>query len=159
MGIVIENKFESISFDVGEFGKSDLVSFLVSSDLTGLNNAIEIFDIAKGEVIREIEVSPVVRGEAEGYLKKITGMFGKVKALPEKGYIVRVSLEPSAKIENKWLSGYGINSVDQVFIILPEQTIPYLLVLDEKNRPLFYNFEGGINTLLENLNFQLYKSY
>lgn len=151
----VEKYFESLSSNVGEFGRDNLVSFLVSSDSDTTNKNIEIFDIAKGEVVREIEANPVARKEAEGYLAKITGMFGKVKAFPEKGYIVRVPLEPSAQINNKWLTDYGINSLDQVFIIFPEQTIPYLLVLDEKNRPLFFNFEGSINTLLENLNLKL----
>ncbi len=148
-GIDADNKFKSISINVGEPSRDNMVSFLASSDSSNINNNIEIFDIAKGEVIREVEANPVIQKEAKNYLKNITGMYSKVKAFPEKGYIIRIPFEPSAEVNNKWLSFYDINSVDQVFIIFPDQGNPYLLVLDEKYRPLFYNTESDVNNLLE----------
>jgi len=155
MSAATNNRFESINSSIGEFGGDNLVAFLADTDPEGINKNIEIFDISKGEVIREVETSSVIQKEAENYLKNINGMFVKANAIPDKGYIIRVAFEPPAKVDNKWLDGYGINSVEQVFVIFPENAIPYLLVLDKKNRPLFYNFEGRINDLLQTLNFQV----
>lgn len=148
-GIDADNKLKSISINVGELGRDNLVSFLASSDSSDINNNIEIFDIAKGEVIREVEANSVIQKEAKKYLKNITGMFGKIKAFPEKGCIIRIPFKPSVEVNNKWLSLYDINSVDQVFIIFPEQGNAYLLVLDKKYRPLFYNTESDLNNLME----------
>lgn len=82
-------------------------------------------------------------------------MYVEAKAFPDKGYIIRVPFEPSVKIQSQWLKDYGMNLVDEVFILFPEQGRPYLLVLDEKQRPLFYYFEGNTDVLLEKLNFKL----
>jgi len=114
---------------------------------------VEIFDISKGEVIKTIQSNPVIQKEAEKYLKSITGMYAKVKAFPESGYIIRVPLEPPVKVQGQWLTNYGIDSVDEVFILFPGQGTPYLLVLDERSRPLFYNFEGNTDVLLKILDF------
>ncbi|HOV27392.1 MAG TPA: hypothetical protein PK566_13685 [Pseudobacteroides sp.] len=155
MNTAANNRFEAIGSSIGEFGSDNLVAFLADSDPEGVNRNVEIFDISKGEVIREMETSSVIQKEAENYLKNIDGMFVKANAIPEKGYIIKVAFEPPAKVDNKWLDSYGINSVDQVFVIFPENAIPYLLVLDKKSRPLFYNFEGRTNDLLQILNFQI----
>jgi hypothetical protein len=113
---------------------------------------VEIFDISKGEVIKKVQLNPAIRKEVEEYLKNITGMYGKVKALPEKGYIIRVPMEPFVNVNCQWLTGYGINSVDEVFILFPEKG-KYLLVLDSKYRPLFYNFDGNTDELLNIIDF------
>ncbi|WP_152965999.1 hypothetical protein [Pseudobacteroides cellulosolvens] len=148
----MDNKFKAISSNVGELGRDNLVSFLASSDSSNVHKIIEIFDIAKGEVIREIEANTIIQNKAELYLTNITGMYDKVKAIPEKGYIARVPFEPSAKVNNKWLNFDGINSMDQMFIIFPENGEAYLLVLDEKFRPLFYNFESDTSELMDLIN-------
>lgn len=152
----IKNRYESVICITNQFDKTNLISFMVPiNDSVHGYKSIEIFDINKGEVIQKVESNPSVRKEVEGYLKGITGMYIKVKAFPDKGYIIRVPLEPSVNVQSQWLNDYGINSVDEVFILFPEQGKPYLLVLDEKKRPLFYNFEGNTDVLLEKLNFKL----
>lgn len=146
----IENRYETINCFVNQFGMSNMISFLAS-----VQTKIEIFDITKGEVIKKAQSNSIIQNEVEGYLNAITGMYAKVKAFPEKGYIIKIPLDPNVKIENHWLNDYEIYTVNEVFILLPEQGQPYLLVLDKKKRPLFYNFEGSINLLLEELNFKL----
>ena len=81
--------------------------------------------------------------EAKDILDKITGMYVKVKAFPDKGYIAKLPLKPVVEVSNKWLNEYGIFSLNEVFIIFPEGNTPYLLVLDSNYRPLFFNFEQG----------------
>lgn len=102
---------------------------------------VEIFDIEKGEVVKRLDMNSELRVKAVNILDKISGMYVKVKAFPEKGKIARLPLDPAVEVQNKWLKDYGISSVSEVFIIFPEGNRPYLLVLDSNYRPLFFNFE------------------
>ena len=145
-------KYESLACSSFQLDQADLVSFLVSTDIQAQEDeAVEIFDIDKGEVIKRVELNSDVQREAEKFLKGITGMYVKVKAFPDKGYIIKIPLRPSVIVKSQWLN----DIVEKVFVIFPENEAPYLLVLDINDRPLFYNFEGNTDLLLESLNFQL----
>lgn len=128
-----------------------LVILLAAVNISAqVHKSIEIFDVKQGLVVKKLDVNPVVQKEAESYLKGISGMYVKVKAFPEAGYIVRIPLATPVRVQNEWLDA----SVNEVFIILPGGAdVPYLLVLDEKGRPEFYNFKGKTDTLLEKLEF------
>jgi len=152
--IELLKKYESIACSSFQLDKANLVGFLVSMDMkVQEEESIEIFDINKGEVVKRVELNPYVQKEAEKLLKGITGMYVKVKAFPDKGYIIKIPLKPSVIVKSQWLN----DIVEKVFVIFPEKEAPYLLILDENERPLFYNFEGSTDSLLENLNFQLEK--
>jgi hypothetical protein len=105
------------------------------------NSEIEIFDISKGEVVKRVKLTSEIQSRVEGYVGKITGLYVKVKAFPEKGQIVKVPLEPQIEVQNKWLNSYGVYVLSEVYIIFPEDADPYLLILDPAGRPVFFNFE------------------
>lgn len=111
----------------------------VSAQFSG---CIEIFDIGRGEVVRQVEPDRKTRREAETLLKNITGFYLKFKPLPDKGRIVRIPFEPVYKLKNKWLNDCGITEVDTLYVLFPEEGAPYLLVLDGKKRPFFFNIKG-----------------
>jgi len=136
-------------YTAGTFERADVAAFLTQENPDRSGRHIEIFDVCKGSVIKRIGLNSEIQGEAEKYLKSITGMYVRVKAIPDNGHIIKIPLEPPVKVQNKWLD----EAVDELFVILPEETTPYLLVLDDKGRPLFYTFEGNVNVLLDNLNF------
>jgi len=154
--VKIKNRYEAVINIVNQVDKTNLISFVVSiNSWVESNKSIEIFDINQGKVIGKVQSNSSIQKEVEGYLKGITGMYVKVKAFPEKGYIIRVPLKPPVEVQSQWLNEYGINSVNELFVLFPEQGVPYLLLLDEKERPLFFNFEGDTGVLLEDLNFRL----
>lgn len=136
---------------INELERASAETFLASSNV---HDNIEIFDIGKGSVIKVIQINDFALTEASKYLQGITGMYAKVRALPDKGYIVKIPFEYNIIVKNKWLNDYNINSVDKIFIIFPQDRVPYLLVLDEKERPYFYCFNGDTNKLLKSLNFE-----
>ena len=111
------------------------------------SSRIEIFDIGRGEVIKQVEPDRGTRRKAENLLKNITGHYLKFKPLPDKGLIIMIPLEPVSTIKNKWLNDCGIANVDALYVLLPEEGAPYLLVLDENQRPFFFNTEGDIRRL------------
>ena len=111
---------------------------------------VEVFDISQGKVIRELDVTPELRAEALSYIKKISSAYVKVMALPSMGKIVKIPLNPNVRVSSRLLNGV----VKNVFILFPEGGQPYLMVLDEKNRPLFYNFEADTKKLTELVGFE-----
>lgn len=127
-------------------------TFLSAARLLDENKKIEVFDISEGKVIAKYRPSNVIIDEAGSFLKNITGMYGRVKALPDKGRIMRIPFDPAIQVNSKWITDCGITSVDKLYVLFPDSGEPYLLILDEKDRPLFFNFDMDTSTLLLHLN-------
>jgi len=149
--IKLSNRYDSPVHSAVQSERSNLTVFVASKYIQGQEGrSVEIFDIRKGEVIKKVQSSRAIQKQAESFLEGITGMYVKVKAFPDQGFIVRIPLQPPITVQNQWLS----NCVEEVFVLFPEKEKPYLLVLDDKSRPLFYTFEGDTETLLQKLNFK-----
>ncbi len=125
---------------------SKFVAFLASSDSEQKN--IEIFDIIRGEVIKVKSLTEEVRTLSASYVRNVKSLYVKVNAFPNKGYIVKIPQVPPLKTQKPLFTDYGINTISELFVIFPEQEVPYLLVLDKKYNPFFYNFEGNTEKLL-----------
>jgi hypothetical protein len=150
----LNSKYESLLCLSNQFYQTSLITFLASEHETDPSKrTVEIFDITKGEVIKKVLTNQTIEKAAISYLKAISGMYAAVKAFPEDGYIIRIPVVPPVQVQNPWLNDYNIYTVDQIFILLPEQGSPYLLVLDTKLRPYFYNFDGDVDALLKDLGF------
>lgn len=152
----IENKTRTYSNELAansteQPDHTNLVAFLTlpSSQVQGYGT-IEIFDIGKEQVIKKVSSNDAIQKEVKSYLKGITGMYVKIRPIPEKGYMVKIPLEPPIKVENSWLNSL----VDQMILVLPEHEVPYLLVFDNENRAVFYTFKGTVKGLLKQLDFQ-----
>lgn len=125
------------------------IIFLSFTNVSALQNAnIEVFDIDKGIVIKNIKSNSKIEEEMENCLKEITGVLTKFNPIPNKGYMVKIPLESPVRIDNKWLSAF----IDEVIIIFPEDEKPYLMVLDNKDKTLFFNFKGNTDCLLKSIN-------
>lgn len=149
--IELSNKYRSLMCMANHIDDNNLISYVSSIDISQ-NKNIEIFDIKKGEVVKKIESNENIQKEVSNILKQITGVYVKAKPFPNEGYIIRIPLSPPQKVENIWLKNDDINSVVQVFILFPIDEDPFLLILDEKYRPFFYNFDRDISILLNELN-------
>lgn len=110
---------------------------------------IEIFDIGKGSVLKVVPLHHRALTEAKKILKSITGMYIKVNAFPDKGYIIRIPFEPKMIVKNQWINDCKINAIDKLFVIFPEAGTPYILILDDKEKPYLFNFESDVELLLE----------
>lgn len=108
--------------------------------------SIELFDIAKGQVVASVSSDAEIQREVEAYLRDITGVYVKLNPIPAKGFMAKIPLTPSVEIQSQLLKA----SVDEVVIIFPEDGRPYLMVFEE-NSPLFFHFRGSAEELLEKL--------
>ncbi|KAJ49721.1 hypothetical protein BD780_001566 [Clostridium tetanomorphum] len=111
--------------------------------------SIEIFDINKNNVIKNIESSSEIEKQVKNYLQNIKGIYGKFNPIPDKGYMIKIPLDTPIAIQNTWISSF----IDEVIMIFPENEPPYLMVLDNEERSIFLSFNGDTNTLLKYLNF------
>jgi len=152
----ISNRYDALHYLTNHFDESIPVAYIASCySSSGIARNVEIFDIVKGEVVVKSKPTDLVQQEAIKYLNGITGIYTRVNAFPDKGYIIRIPIYPPAHVQNQWLNGFGIENVGEVFVLFPENENPFLLVLDESSRPFFYIFDVPTDRLLEELNFQI----
>lgn len=113
------------------------------------DGAVEIFDIEKGEVIRTLPGNEQVRKEVEKMLNGVTGIYADFNPIPDKGYMVKVPLEPPFRLKNKWFDDY----VTEVIVIFPEYENPHLLVFDKRADSFFLTFDHSVDTFLKKIKF------
>lgn len=152
----LKNKYDQLVCISNQFYQANIITFVTTTqESDNPSKTIEIFDVVKGEVVKRVEANLEIQEIAGSYLNEITGMYVKVKAFPDKGYIIRIPLKPPVKVQSHWLKDFNIKTVDEVFVLFPKEGAPYLMVLDEKARPIFYNFKGNIDVLIKKLDFPL----
>lgn len=115
----------------------------------------EIFDIVQGKVVKTVPLNKTILSEARKCLQGIDGVYTKVNAFPDKGYIIKIPFESDTVIKNPILSKSGLASIDKVFILLPEQGAPYLLILDGQERPFFFVFSHPVKKLVNSLGLEM----
>ncbi|MER1957376.1 MAG: hypothetical protein ABS942_08345 [Solibacillus sp.] len=109
---------------------------------------IEIFDIEKNKIIK-IQKNPKIQLETKKIIKEIDNIVTKFNPIPDKGYLVKIPLTPSLQLKNKWVN----TSIDEVIIIIPEDEKPYLLIIDNENKPHFFTIKTEMDTLLKTIDF------
>lgn len=129
-----------------------VISILISTTVSAQTDKnIVIFNIQKNEIIKTVPTSSLVQKEIENYIVETNNVVRKFNPIPEKGYMIKIPLEPSIQIENKWVNAL----VDEAVLVIPEGEDPYLLIFNDENNPFFFTFEGKIDELLKLLNFSL----
>jgi hypothetical protein len=112
---------------------------------------VEIFDVTKGEIIQKVILNNKIQKDVEDFLTGITGVYVKADALPKEGFIARVPIVISKSVKEKWLNESNFDNVTAVFVIFNNKESPYLLFLDDKGRPYFFNFSKNINQFISDL--------
>lgn len=135
--------------------KKILISFCIfilytTNAMAQSNNQIQIIDIKKGIVIKNVQKNPDLQQEVETFLEGITGIYVKFNPYPTNGFVIKVPLEPNVTVKNQWFN----DLVDEVMIIFPIQEEPYLLVFDNENQHHFFKFQGNTSKFLGLLNFK-----
>lgn len=151
-------KYESVITITKMFDDTHFIAFMTNEMAQNKGKEvknIEVFDIAKGEVILSKPLNHDIQNEVFNYINTVKDLYAKVMPFPEKGYVIRVPFEPPRNVDVPLLNETGIKSVDSVFIILSDKEAPIMLILDSKLRPLFYTFNSGIDPLLEYLDLKL----
>ncbi len=115
------------------------------------NTNIELFDIGKNKITKTFPTNPNIQLEVEKVIEEIDNIVKKLNPIPDNGYMIKIPLEPSVRLENEWI--YAL--IDEVILIIPKAEKPYLLIFDDENNLHFLTFETEIDTLLDALEFHL----
>lgn len=115
------------------------------------NKHVEILLIESNEMIKSVPINSDIQAEVAHIISKIDDVVKKFRPIPGKGIMMKIPLEPSIEIDNKFLTSL----IDEVIIIIPEEESPYLLVFDDENRSWFFSFSTTLDTLLKTLNVTL----
>lgn len=111
---------------------------------------IEIFSIDQGKVVKVVQSTSEIQKLATNYLQEIDGVYGKFNPIPNTGYAIRIPLEPSVKIQGKWLNTF----VDEIIIMFPKNETPFLMVFENENKLVCFTFRGDTNILYKYLDFE-----
>ncbi|WP_144512165.1 hypothetical protein [Bacillus sp. FJAT-22090] len=112
------------------------------------NTNIELLDIEKNK-ITTIPTNSKVQLETKKIIEEVDGIVKKFNPIPNKGYLVKIPLTQSLRLENKWVN----TLIDEVFIIIPQEEKPYLLIFDNEHKPYFFTIKTEIDPLLKTLTF------
>ncbi|WP_055667890.1 hypothetical protein [Desnuesiella massiliensis] len=112
---------------------------------------IEIFSIDEGKVVKLIQSNSEIESLVYNYLNAIDGVYSKFDPVPKEGYAIKLTLNPSLKVQSKWINCF----VDRVIIMLPTNDNPFLMVFENDNKLVCFTFKGDVDSLLKSLNFSL----
>ncbi|THE09235.1 hypothetical protein E1I69_23245 [Bacillus timonensis] len=121
---------------------------LLSTSVVAQTQDIQIFDIDQDMVIKHVPIRTDIQQEVEFLLKGINGVYVKYNPIPKKGLMIRIPLEPTIMVRNKWFHDLA----DEVTLIFTDQESPYLMMFDDENKPYFLTFKGDTIKLLTLLN-------
>jgi hypothetical protein len=132
-----------------------IVFVFIFFNLSGVNaqsnKNIEIMDIEKNEIIKVTPIDSNIQLETEKIIKEIDGVVKAFKPIPDKGYMIKIPLEPSYQLENRWINAL----IDEVILIIPETENPFLHTFDDENNSYFFTFPVKIDKLLKTLEFPI----
>lgn len=111
---------------------------------------IEIFSIHEDKVVKVVQSTYEIQKLAANYLQEIDGVYDKFNPIPNNGYAVKIPLEPSVKIQGKWLNTF----VDEIIIMFPQNERPFLMVFETENKLVCFTFRGDTSILYKYLGFQ-----
>ena len=116
---------------------------------------IEIYNIDKEEVVKKHKSSAEAEALALGILRSITSLYIDITPIPRSGYIIRIPFKTPVELNRYWSETRNINYIDSVYLFFPEDTrrAPYLMILDNNARPIFFNYDLDIKPFLKMLNF------
>jgi hypothetical protein len=105
---------------------------------------IERFDVGKGAVIARVESTAELQEEAGKLLQSLKGSLGIFRADPKDGTVLRFPLQPSHEVK---LPGFYAFA-NEMFIFLPRNQEPYVLLFSEENEPRLFSFKYPVERLL-----------
>ena len=97
-----------------------------------------------------MKATPMIQEQARKIIGSITGMYAKIQPFPDKGYIVKIPVNPALKVQSQYINA----SVDRIYVIFTDKEPPIVLILDSSDKPFVYNFGWKTDELEKQLGFK-----
>lgn len=104
----------------------------------------EVFDVKKESVTRTFELTDEIHAEVKRWLASITGPAPLVRADPDNGIVLHIPLRPPIQVERPDFHA----SANEVFVFVPKDQKPYLLIFSEQNEPRIFAFDSPVEPFL-----------
>lgn len=111
----------------------------------------EIFDPKQNKVVKVVQLNSEIHDLVAGWIKNVEGIYGKNDPISDDGYAIKIPLNPTVKVQCKWLNAL----VNEVYIIIPENDPPFFMIFEDENKLCCFPFNGNIDTLSKSLDFKL----
>lgn len=112
---------------------------------------VERFDVKKGQVTARAPVTEAIREEARKLVQSLGGQAETFRADPKDGIVLRIPLKPSLEVRKPGFYAYAT----EVFLFLPEETAPYMLVFSEENDPRIFALTESAAPLLRSCGWKI----
>lgn len=146
----LSQKYESLMCFTSQLDSKNVISFLCSIS-TNEYKDIEIFDISQGKIVKKLQSNEEIQNNVLQFVKDITGLYVNVKPFPEAGYIMRVPINPPVQVENQWVQEQGVETVNELYLLFPKEDEPFILILNDENRPFFFKYKGDTKSFLKEI--------
>jgi hypothetical protein len=111
----------------------------------------DIIDSKQNIVVKSVQVNSEINNMVASWVNSIDNFCGKISPITVEGYKVRVPLNPPVEVNKKSLTA----KVSEVYIIVPQNKPPFLIIFEDKNKPSYFKLHGNIDSLSKALNFNL----
>jgi len=112
---------------------------------------VEIFSPKQDKVVKVVQMNNEIYNMVSTWLKNIDGIYGKNNPITDNEYAVRIPINPSIKVQGKWLNTF----VNEVYLIIPQNDTPFLMIFENKDKLSCFPFNGDVNKLSISLGFKL----
>lgn len=112
---------------------------------------VEIFDPKQNKVVKIVQLNEQTQNMVTSWIMNIEGIYGKNDPATDDGYVVKIPLNPAVKVHCKTLN----TLVSEVYILIPESDPPFYMIFEDENKLVCYPFNGDIDMLSKNLDFDL----
>jgi hypothetical protein len=112
---------------------------------------VQIFDPKQDKVVKIIQLNSEIQSLVLSYLEDIDTIYSKNDPIPEDGYAIKIPLTPAVKAEKKCLNAL----IKEVYIIIPEEEPPFIMLFEKENKLSCFLFRGDIKILSKALAFNL----
>lgn len=110
----------------------------------------EIYDPIQKRVVKSVQVNSEIYNMVTSWVRSIDNFYGKLSPIPLDGYKVRIPLDPAIEVNKKSLSAV----VNEVYIIIPRDKLPFFIIYEDKNKPSYFKFHGDIDKLSKAMDFK-----
>jgi hypothetical protein len=110
----------------------------------------EIYEHAQKKVVKSVQVDSKLYDLTAGWVRSIDNFYGRIAPAAVEGYKVRIPLDPPIEVNKKSLKA----TVREVYIIVPQNKSPFLMIFEDRNKPSYFKFHGNIDNLRKALDFE-----
>ncbi|MGN7941978.1 hypothetical protein [Virgibacillus sp. 6R] len=123
-------------------------SIFIPYERTEAASMIKVLDIKSNSVIKEAETSVEMDDEVIKAIKSIKRVTVQASPIPQEGYLIKIPLTKSVKVENKWFN----DIISEVLIVSgPTMKQDRIILYNDENVPLFFDIEYKLPVLKKKL--------